>query len=124
MSFALILGGMLTTLGVVFRSVAANVDETRARAVESYADAAAADAAEQERVAVAALMHDSVLAALIAAERAHTRASGPWPSRWPAKPSPASPTPSRGPRRAVTSRAIRRASRTASSARLSSSASG
>jgi len=71
-SFALILGGMLTTLGWVFRSVAANVDETRARAVESYADAAAADAAEQERVAVAALMHDSVLAALIAAERAHT----------------------------------------------------
>jgi signal transduction histidine kinase len=71
-SFALILGGMLVTLGWVFRSVAANVDETRARAVESYAAAAAADAAEQERLAVAALMHDSVLAALIAAERAHT----------------------------------------------------
>ncbi len=71
-SFALILGGMLTTLGWVFRSVAANVDETRARAVESYAAAASADAAEQERIAVAALMHDSVLAALIAAERAHT----------------------------------------------------
>jgi signal transduction histidine kinase len=49
-----------------------NVDETRARAVASYAQAAAADAAEQERVAVAALMHDSVLAALIAAERATT----------------------------------------------------
>jgi signal transduction histidine kinase len=71
-SFALILGGLLTTLGWVFRSVAANVDETRALAVESYAAAAAADAAEQERIAVAALMHDSVLAALIAAERAHT----------------------------------------------------
>jgi signal transduction histidine kinase len=71
-SFALILGGLLMTLGWVFRSVAANVDETRARAVESYAAAAAADAAEQERLAVAALMHDSVLAALIAAERAHT----------------------------------------------------
>ena len=71
-SFALILGGLLVTLGWVFRSVAANVDETRARAVESYAAAAAADAAEQERIAVAALMHDSVLAALIAAERAHT----------------------------------------------------
>lgn len=71
-SFALILGGMLTTLGWVFRSVAANVDETRARAVESYAAAASADAAEQERIAVAALMHDSVLAALLAAERAHT----------------------------------------------------
>ncbi|MET0735121.1 MAG: ATP-binding protein [Microbacterium sp.] len=71
-SFALILGGVLLTLGWVFRSVAANVDETRARAVESYTRAAAADAREQERVAVAALMHDSVLAALIAAERADT----------------------------------------------------
>ncbi len=71
-SFSLILGGVILTLGWVFRSVAANVDETRARAVTSYAQAAAADAAEQERVAVAALMHDSVLAALIAAERAET----------------------------------------------------
>lgn len=71
-SFALILGAMITTLGWVFRSVAANVDATRARAVSSYAAAAAADAAEEERIAVAALMHDSVLAALIAAERAET----------------------------------------------------
>ncbi|MFE5409140.1 sensor histidine kinase [Microbacterium sp. NPDC056569] len=71
-SFALILGGVILTLGWLFRSVAVNVDETRARAVSSYAQAAAADAAEQERVAVAALMHDSVLAALIAAERAST----------------------------------------------------
>ncbi|MCP2634956.1 ATP-binding protein [Microbacterium sp. HD4P20] len=71
-SFALILGGVILTLGWLFRSIAANVDGTRARAVSSYARAAAADAAEQERVAVAALMHDSVLAALIAAERATT----------------------------------------------------
>lgn len=71
-SFALILGGVILTLGWLFRSVAVNVDETRAKAVASYAKAAAADAAEQERVAVAALMHDSVLAALIAAERATT----------------------------------------------------
>lgn len=71
-SFALILGGVILTLGWLFRSVAVNVDETRARAVSSYTRAAAADAAEQERVAVAALMHDSVLAALIAAERATT----------------------------------------------------
>lgn len=71
-SFALILGGVILALGWVFRSVAANVDETRAWAVSSYAEAAAASAAEQERVAVAALMHDSVLAALIAAERAET----------------------------------------------------
>lgn len=71
-SFALILGGVLLALAWVFRSAAANVDETRARAVASYARAAAADAAEEERIAVAALMHDSVLAALIAAERART----------------------------------------------------
>ena len=71
-SFALILGGVILALGWLFRSVAANVDETRARAVASYAEAAAADAAELERVAVAALMHDSVLAALIASERAET----------------------------------------------------
>ena len=71
-SFALILGGVILTLGWVFRSVAANVDSTRARAVASYAQAAAADAREQERIAVAALMHDSVLAALISAERAET----------------------------------------------------
>ncbi|WP_019179472.1 ATP-binding protein [Microbacterium yannicii] len=71
-SFALILGGVLVALGWMLRSVAENVDETRGRAVSSYARAAADDAAEQERVAVAALMHDSVLAALIAAERATT----------------------------------------------------
>lgn len=71
-SFTLIIGGIVLTLAWVFRAVAANVDETRARAVDSYARAAAADAAEQERVAVAALMHDSVLAALIAAERAES----------------------------------------------------
>jgi signal transduction histidine kinase len=69
-SFSLILGGILLALGWIFRAMAVNVDEARALAVESYAKAAAADAAEQERVAVAALMHDSVLAALIAAERA------------------------------------------------------
>ncbi|WP_345801853.1 ATP-binding protein [Microbacterium sp. AZCO] len=71
-SFALILGFILLTLAWLFRSVGVNVDGTRVRAVESYASAAAADAAEEERIAVAALMHDSVLAALIAGERAQT----------------------------------------------------
>lgn len=71
-TFALILGGILMTLGWVFRSVAVGVDKARARAVASYADAAAASAAEEERIAVGALMHDSVLAALIAAERAES----------------------------------------------------
>ncbi|KDA06059.1 histidine kinase [Microbacterium sp. CH12i] len=71
-SFTLILGIVLVSLGWMFRSVAAGVDEARGRAVASYAAAAADVAAEEERVAMAALMHDSVLAALIAAERADT----------------------------------------------------
>ncbi|MGW8481561.1 sensor histidine kinase [Microbacterium sp. NPDC055903] len=71
-SFTIILGAVLISLGWMFRSVAAGVDDARGRAVASYAAAAATAAAEQERVAVAALMHDSVLAALIAAERAES----------------------------------------------------
>lgn len=69
-SFTLILGMVIVSLGWMFRQVANGVDEVRSRAVTAYATAAAATAAEEERVAVAALMHDSVLAALIAAERA------------------------------------------------------
>lgn len=69
-SFTIILGLVIVALGWMFRSVAAGVDEARARAVGSYASVAASAAAEEERVAMAALMHDSVLAALIAAERA------------------------------------------------------
>lgn len=71
-SFTLILGIVIVSLGWMFRSVAAGVDDARGRAVASYAAAAASAAAEEERVAMAALMHDSVLAALIAAERADT----------------------------------------------------
>lgn len=71
-SFAIILGGVFVTLGWMFRSIADNVDEARRSAVETYTAAAVTEAAENERVAVAALMHDSVLAALIASERAQT----------------------------------------------------
>lgn len=69
-SFTLILGVVIVSLGWTFRSVAAGVDEARGQAVASYSTAAAAAAAEEERAAMSALMHDSVLAALIAAERA------------------------------------------------------
>lgn len=69
-SFTIILGIVIVALGWMFRSVAAGVDEARGQAVASYASVAAGAAAEEERVAMAALMHDSVLAALIAAERA------------------------------------------------------
>lgn len=69
-SFSLIFGLVITMLVVVFRSVADGVDTARSKALETYGAAAAAEAADQERVAIAALMHDSVLSALIAAERA------------------------------------------------------
>lgn len=71
-SFTLILGVVIVSLGWMFRSVAAGVDEARGQAVSSYSTAAAAAAAEEERAAMSALMHDSVLAALIAAERAES----------------------------------------------------
>ncbi|MFS0867861.1 sensor histidine kinase [Microbacterium sp. 179-B 1A2 NHS] len=70
--FAIILGVVMILIAYMVRQLAADLDNARAVAVRSYAAAAAADAAEQERVSVAALMHDSVLAALIAAERATT----------------------------------------------------
>lgn len=71
-SFTLILGLVIISLGWMFRSVAAGVDDVRGRAVSSYAAAAAAAAAEEERITMSALMHDSVLAALIAGERAES----------------------------------------------------
>ena len=71
-SFTLILGIVIIALGWMFRSVASGVDDARGRAVASYASAAATAAAEEERIAMSALMHDSVLAALIASERAES----------------------------------------------------
>lgn len=71
-SYSLILGSVLLVLAWTFRTAASTIDERRVHAVSSYAQAAAVTATERERVAVAALMHDSVLAALIAAERAET----------------------------------------------------
>lgn len=71
-SFSLILGSVLMMLAWTFRTASSTIDERRLRAVSSYAQAAAVNATERERVAVAALMHDSVLAALLAAERART----------------------------------------------------
>ncbi|HKT55879.1 MAG TPA: ATP-binding protein [Microbacterium sp.] len=72
-SFALVFGSILLTLGWLFRRAASTVDHRRAIADAAYAEAIAADAAEQERLAVGALMHDSVLSALIAAARAYSR---------------------------------------------------
>lgn len=71
-AFGVILAGVIIALGWMLRKAAVGIDQARGDAVASYAAAAEADAIETERVAVAALMHDSVLAALIAAERAST----------------------------------------------------
>ena len=70
--YAIILAVVMIMIGWMLRLLAERLDRTREDAVRSYAAAAAADAVEQERISVAALMHDSVLAALIAAERAST----------------------------------------------------
>ncbi|MEW1834492.1 ATP-binding protein [Microbacterium sp. NPDC079995] len=70
--YAIILAVVMIMIGWMLRLLAERLDRTREAAVRSYAAAAAADAVEQERISVAALMHDSVLAALIAAERAST----------------------------------------------------
>lgn len=70
--FALILGSLLLVLATAFRRLGSGVDAARARTVAGYAAAAEAQATQEERVAVSALMHDSVLGALIAAERAET----------------------------------------------------
>lgn len=69
-SIALLLGILVVVLAWMYRGIATGVDEARAQAVETYTAARVAEAAESERVEIAALMHDSVLAALIAAERA------------------------------------------------------
>lgn len=68
--YSLILGGILLVLAIIFRRMGSGVDRARTRAVAGYAKLAEAQASQEERVAVSALLHDSVLAALIAAERA------------------------------------------------------
>ena len=71
-SFSIIFGFVLLILIWMFRSVADDVDAERERALSSYGRATAQEATEQERVEMAALMHDSVLSALIAASRAES----------------------------------------------------
>ncbi|WP_105566965.1 sensor histidine kinase [Microbacterium halophytorum] len=72
-SMAILLNLLVVTLGWMFRAISDGVDSARVRAVEAYTQAQAEEAAEQERVEVAMLMHDSVLAALIAAARAESQ---------------------------------------------------
>ncbi|GAB3616088.1 hypothetical protein GCM10027416_06450 [Okibacterium endophyticum] len=69
-SYALMMGLIVVSLGVVFRSAASRVDEARASALARYNEAARGHANQAERVEVDAILHDTVLAALQAAERA------------------------------------------------------
>lgn len=71
-SMAILLNVLVIALGWMFRGIADGVDAARARVVEAYTRARVAEASERERVEMAGLMHDSVLAALIAAGRAET----------------------------------------------------
>ena len=71
-SIALLLGVAYVVVAWALRGIASSVDAARAEAVTAYSDATGLESAERERVEVASLMHDSVLAALIAAARART----------------------------------------------------
>lgn len=72
LSFGLCLGAILLILVRTMRATGRAVDEARGTALAEYTQAAAAEAAESERISMAALMHDSVMAALISATRATT----------------------------------------------------
>ena len=72
LSFGLCLGTVLLILVRTLRATGRAVDEARGTALAEYTQAAAAEAAESERISMAALMHDSVMAALISATRAST----------------------------------------------------
>ncbi len=72
LSFGVCLGAILLILIRTMRATGRAVDEARGTALAEYTQAAAAEAAESERISMAALMHDSVMAALISATRATT----------------------------------------------------
>ncbi|WP_156760929.1 sensor histidine kinase [Microbacterium karelineae] len=71
-SIALLLGIAFVLVAWLLRGIAAGVDDARAEALSAYSDATSIESAERERVEVATLMHDSVLAALIAVSRAES----------------------------------------------------
>lgn len=71
-SYALFFGAILLALTWMFRTMGDRADALRAEAIAGTALVAAQDAAEVERVEIAALMHDSVLAALISGAKAES----------------------------------------------------
>lgn len=71
-SYPLFLGLVIVVVVRTVRGIGERADADREAAVASVARAAQAEAEQEERVAFSALLHDSVLAALIAAERAES----------------------------------------------------
>ncbi|RWZ46343.1 hypothetical protein ELQ90_14920 [Labedella phragmitis] len=69
-SYGLIIGLVAFVVGVTFRRAARGVDVARDTALARYDEAVRLHAVEAERVEVDAIVHDSVLAALQAADRA------------------------------------------------------
>lgn len=68
--YGIVFGMLIVMLAVMFRQTARRVDAARDAALVRYDRAVRAHAVEAERVEVDALVHDNVLAALQAAERA------------------------------------------------------
>lgn len=71
-SYATIIGGLIVVLVGLFRVLAGRVDTARAAALATYDAAVKQHATEVERVEVDSIVHDSVLASLLAADRALT----------------------------------------------------
>ncbi|WP_285041514.1 ATP-binding protein [Plantibacter sp. LMC-P-059a] len=71
-SYATIIGGLIVVLVGLFRVLAGRVDVARAAALSTYDAAVKQHATEVERVEVDSIVHDSVLASLLAADRAMT----------------------------------------------------
>jgi signal transduction histidine kinase len=69
-SYGIIIGLVVLVVGVTFRRAATGVDLARDAALARYDEAVRLHAVEAERVEVDAIVHDSVLAALQAADRA------------------------------------------------------
>lgn len=68
--YAMLLGGAVLIIVTLMRDAAASVDAAQATALARYAHAVRQHAPEVERVQVDSIVHDSVLATLIAAARA------------------------------------------------------
>lgn len=75
-SYALVMGYLIVTLWMLFRTAAVTLDETRTAALLRYDEAVRQDTISAERIAVDGIVHDSVLAALQQAARADGPAAG------------------------------------------------